>query len=139
MGEIGPDLVEWMVADDLVGLAHKVLTYEEYRAVSGVFQNIDPPPLLHPASVSSPRTKGGSQGGEGVGGSIFWKTLVIGLASNSIISLRFSHMELDIQSLFGLHVHSCTHWLRPRNSLPPLRIWTHIRGRYWSAKIDVSL
>ncbi len=22
-------------------------------------------------------------------------------------------MELDLQSLFGLHVHSCTHWLRP--------------------------
>jgi hypothetical protein len=26
-------------------------------------------------------------------------------------------MELEIQSLFELHVHSCTHWLRPRN--PP--------------------
>ncbi len=35
---------------------HKVLTYVEYRTVSGVFKNIDPPPLLHPASVSSPRT-----------------------------------------------------------------------------------
>ncbi len=29
------------------------------------------------------------------------------------------NMELDLQSLFGLHVHSCTHWLRPRNSPPP--------------------
>jgi hypothetical protein len=32
------------------------------------------------------------------------------------------NMELDLQSLFGLHVHSCTHWLRvrPRNSpIPP--------------------
>jgi hypothetical protein len=29
------------------------------------------------------------------------------------------NMELDLQSLFGLHVHSCTHWLRPRN--PPLQ------------------
>ncbi len=27
-------------------------------------------------------------------------------------------MELDLESLFGLHVHSCTHWLRPLN--PPL-------------------
>jgi hypothetical protein len=46
-------------------------------------------------------------------------------------------MELDLQSLFGLHVHSCTHWLRHRNPPPPFpRIWTHIRGRYWSAKID---
>ncbi len=41
-----------------VGLQHKILTYVEYRAVSGVFQNIDPPPPLHPASVSSHRTKG---------------------------------------------------------------------------------
>jgi hypothetical protein len=39
-------------------LMHKVLTYVEYRAVSGVFQNIDPPPPSQPASVSSPRTKG---------------------------------------------------------------------------------
>jgi hypothetical protein len=30
------------------------------------------------------------------------------------------NMELDLHSLFELHVHSCTHWLRPRNSpLPP--------------------
>jgi hypothetical protein len=35
-----------------------ILTYVEYRAVSDVFQNIDPPPPLHLASVSSPRTKG---------------------------------------------------------------------------------
>jgi hypothetical protein len=27
-------------------------------------------------------------------------------------------MELDLQSLFELHVHSCTHWLRPRSSPP---------------------
>jgi hypothetical protein len=37
----------------------KVLTYIEYRAVYGVFQNIEPPYPLHPARVSSPRTKGG--------------------------------------------------------------------------------
>ncbi len=35
------------------------------------------------------------------------------------------NMELDLQSLFGLHVHSSTHWLRPRNS-PHL---AYIRGR----------
>ncbi len=37
----------------------------------------------------------------------------------------------------GLHMYSCTHWLRPR--IPPSpRLWTHlrVRGRYWSAKID---
>jgi hypothetical protein len=26
-------------------------------------------------------------------------------------------MELDLQSLFGLHVHSCTHWLMPSQLL----------------------
>jgi hypothetical protein len=45
-------------------------------------------------------------------------------------------MELDLQSLFGLHVHLCTNWLRPRNPSPSHRIWAHILGRYWSAKID---
>ncbi len=49
---------------------------------------------------------------------------------------RFN-MELDLHSLFGLPVHhSWTHWLRPRNPSPSPRIWTHIRGRCWSAKID---
>ncbi len=32
-------------------------------------------------------------------------------------------MELDLQSLFWLHVHSCTHWLRPRN--PPLHLGSY--------------
>ncbi len=45
------------------------------------------------------------------------------------------NMELGLQRLFGLHVHSCTHWLRPRNPPPP-RISAPIRGRYWSTKID---
>jgi hypothetical protein len=43
-------------------------------------------------------------------------------------------MELDRQILFGLHVHSCTHWLRTRDPLPPA--FGLIRGRHWSAKID---
>jgi hypothetical protein len=58
------------------------------------------------------------------------------------------NMELlvDLQSLFALHVHTIvhcavhgstgTHWLRSRNPPPSPRIWAHIRGRYWSAKID---
>jgi hypothetical protein len=29
-------------------------------------------------------------------------------------------MELDLQSLFAPHLHSCTHWLRHRNPPPPL-------------------
>jgi hypothetical protein len=32
-------------------------------------------------------------------------------------------MLLDVQSLFWLHVHSCTHWLRPET--PPPRIWAY--------------
>jgi hypothetical protein len=45
-------------------------------------------------------------------------------------------MELDLQSLLGLHVHSCAHWLRLRN-IPPRYLGLHyIRGRYLSAKID---
>jgi hypothetical protein len=40
--------------------------------------------------------------------------------------------ELDLKSLFEFHVHSCTYSI----AKPPPRIWAHIRGRYWSAKID---
>jgi hypothetical protein len=29
------------------------------------------------------------------------------------------NMELELQSLYGLHVHSCTHWLKPLDSPPP--------------------
>ncbi len=36
-------------------------------------------------------------------------------------------MELDLQSFFGLHVKTFTHWLRSRKKT---RIWAHIRGRY---------
>jgi hypothetical protein len=35
------------------------------------------------------------------------------------------NMELDPQSLFGLHVHRCTDWLRPATPLLP-RIWAHL-------------
>jgi hypothetical protein len=54
--------------------------------MSLVFQNIDPPPPLRPASVSSPPTNAGGThlpGGEGGGGSIFWKMRNIGLPSYS--------------------------------------------------------
>ncbi len=61
----------------------------------------------------------------------------------SFLLFLFDHrlnMELNRQSLFGLHLHSWTHWLRLRNrnpSPPPsLRIWPHIRSSYWSVKID---
>jgi hypothetical protein len=82
-----------------LGLQHKVLTYVEYRAVSDVFQNIDPPPPLRLASVSSPRTKGGGYtlaGRRGGGGSIFWKTPAIGLASYSNLSTDYSNLRTPI-------------------------------------------
>ncbi len=71
----------------------------EYRAVSGVFRTIHPPPPLHPASVSSPRTKGVGYtlaGWWGGGGSIFRKTPDIGLASYSIIPLRGARTMLFV-------------------------------------------
>ncbi len=41
-----------------MGWRHKVLTYVEYRAVSGVLKILTTPPPPHPASVFSFRTKG---------------------------------------------------------------------------------
>jgi hypothetical protein len=70
-------------------VVHKVLTYVEYRAVSDVFQINDPPPPSPPSECVLPRTKGThSPGGEGDGGggSIFWKTPAIGLASYNNLS-----------------------------------------------------
>jgi hypothetical protein len=66
------------------GCTHKVLTYVEYRAVSGVFQNIDPPPPSpHSECVLPPAPKAGGHTRRAVRGwwSIFWKTPDIGLAS----------------------------------------------------------
>jgi hypothetical protein len=74
---------------------HKVLTYAEYRAVSGVFQTIDPSPLSTQRVCPPPAPKAGGWGvhtrravGVGGGGSIFWKTPDIKLASYNIIPLR---------------------------------------------------
>jgi hypothetical protein len=81
-------------------LYHKVLTYVEYRAVSGVFQNINPPTPSPPSySVSSPRTKGRGYtlaGRWGGGGQYFGRRQPdIGLASYSIISLRPVYSRAD--------------------------------------------
>ncbi len=69
----------------------KYLHIIEHRAVSGVLQTTDPPPPLHPATVSKRRGVHTCRAvrGEG-GGSIFWKTPAIGLASYSIIPLRLN-------------------------------------------------
>jgi hypothetical protein len=68
-----------------IGKCYKVLTYIEYRAVSGVFRTFDPEPPLHQRGGGHTRRAVG--GGEG---SIFWKKPDIGLASYSIIPLRKS-------------------------------------------------
>jgi hypothetical protein len=34
------------------------------------------------------------------------------------------NIKLDLQSLFGLYVHMCTHWLRPRTPPPLLDSYT---------------
>ncbi len=70
-----------------LGVTHKVLTYVEYRAVSEAFQNIDPPPPLHPKRRGRTHSPGG-EGGEGANILVFWKTPDIGLASYSLIPLR---------------------------------------------------
>ncbi len=44
------------------------------------------------------------------------------------------NIELDLQNLFGLNVHSCTHWLRAHKSPPPE--FGLIYDYYWSAEID---
>jgi hypothetical protein len=45
---------ELQVLTNLDWLAHKVFTYVEYRAVSDVFQNIDPPPPSPPSKCVLP-------------------------------------------------------------------------------------
>ncbi len=61
-----------------------------------VFQNMEPHPPLRPASVSFPRNKGG----EGGGGSIFWKTRDIGLAfySNNLSTTTYQQ-NLEMQPI----------------------------------------
>ncbi len=46
------------------------------------------------------------------------------------------HVHVDLQSLFGLLVHSCTHWLRPRN--PPPRPPPPPYGRIHTKALLVS-
>jgi hypothetical protein len=60
----------------------------------------------------------------------------IRLESPSILGVRHRlNMELDLQSLFGFLCTAVLIGLDP--ATPPFpRIWAHIRGRYWSAKID---
>jgi hypothetical protein len=38
------------------------------------------------------------------------------------------NIKLDLRSLFGLHVYSCTHWLRPRNPSPTPHLGSYTRA-----------
>ncbi len=67
---------------------HKELTYVEYRAVSGVFQNDDPHPLLHPSSLSSPAPNAGGAGRWGGWGVNILEDARHSIGLYTIISLR---------------------------------------------------
>jgi hypothetical protein len=101
-------------------------TYVEYRAVSGVFQNIDHPPPLPRASVSFPHTKGrGVHTRRAVRGgrSIFWKTPDIGLAFYSIIPLRIKRLAGSFER--NKKKYLCAGPRRnPRRSPDPTSPWT---------------
>jgi hypothetical protein len=51
-----------------------------------------------------------------------------------VLSCHRLNMEVDLQSLFGLHVRTQLYSLAltPQPPPPPPLIWAHIRGRYWS-------
>ncbi len=61
--------------------------------------------------------------------------IMVPYLSNSVTHEQYTvktgeYMKLCLQSLFGLHVHSCPPWLRPSKPLPLPRIWAHKRGHY---------
>jgi hypothetical protein len=79
-----------------IGTFHKVLTFIEYRAVSGVFRTIDPPPPLHTGPSPTPKAGGtytlaGRRGG---GGQYFGRrqTLDWPLTVKSLYG-TFTHMQ----------------------------------------------
>jgi hypothetical protein len=68
-------------------------------------------------------------------------TVILNLFYNFLWSFNFilvSIVNLDIQSLFGLHVHSFTYWLSPQPRPLISRIWAHLRGRYISVSQSAS-
>ncbi len=87
---------------------HKVLTSAEYRAVSGVFQNIDPPPPSPPSECTPPAPKavgGGGYtfaGGWGGGGSNISED-----ARHWIGLLQYISLRLTLNSYF--YFRKCFH------------------------------
>ncbi len=81
-------------------VVERLLLYYCKRAILFLSSSkiLTPHPPLRPANLSSPRNKGGgthSSGGEGGGGSIFWKTRVLGLPSysNNLSTIYVRRME----------------------------------------------
>jgi hypothetical protein len=53
-----------------------------------------------------------------------------------IRQLHRLNMKVVYLGSMSRDVHSCTHWLRPRNSLTPPAFGLVLLGRCWSEKID---
>jgi hypothetical protein len=66
-----------------------------------------------------------------------WMAFTVYTKVTNFSSTHLLNTELDLQGLFGL---LCTAVPIGRvlgtTVFPSPRIWAHIRGRYWSAKID---
>ncbi len=79
--------------------------------MSLVFQNIDPPPPSPPGGTHSP-------GGLGGGGSIFWKTINIGLPSysNNISTLEKVGLEVNKCAIHSVGAIRCEQRKLIRNS-----------------------
>jgi hypothetical protein len=84
-------------------LWHKVLTYVEYRAMSGVFQNIeniDPSPPSPPSEcvLPPPRTQGGE-------GGTHTRRAVRGVGVNILEDARhrIGLLQYNLSTFFGLH------------------------------------
>jgi hypothetical protein len=87
-------------AGELLCLSHKVLTYIEYSAVSGVFRTIDPHPLSPQRVCPPPAPKAGGghtrRAVRGWGVNMYFgrrQTLDWPLTDYSIIPLRFEYTE----------------------------------------------
>jgi hypothetical protein len=90
-------------------VTHKVLTCVEFRAVSDVFHILTPHPPLNPASVSSPRTKGGGAlaGRWGGGGSIFQycgRRQTLDWPLSALLPLHLCSWRNTLQNIYGARI-----------------------------------
>jgi hypothetical protein len=61
-----------------------------------------------------------------------------GFLGERVCTTHRLNMELDLQSLFGLHVYSCTYWLAEAPQLPPPAIPPHL-GAICQLRLTTSL